>query len=332
MKCHPVSAATISSRVLHQRPVVQQHRDRCRIRAQASDLHVGRLTSMPKRSSHTLLGFALQMQPSWELLGLFSAGSAALGAIATAGILNAFNRRKPRDTEPNAKRQKLSPPSPAKLEQTAAPAAGESEQQDVELPDRQLSFQAATPTADQPDEDAPGTPEAEVSGGNHMPQNDSVVDLQKLQELEQRVRRASCLQDPLTAAKHRSSVFQLKTMTRKRAWNAQRCLHACMHRQCTTIAVSVQVVCECFARPLPLLSLPLMSAVEGFPQCISHTLQHGVSLLSCGACALLLWIEVRPGSTCLSPSPCLPLQQHGLLANVTCMFVTGAGCRPKCPG
>jgi len=233
MKCHPASAATISSRVLHQRPVVQQHRDRCRIivywlnyrrsgtskqltpqgqiqstrtlivnaPAQASDLHVGRLTSMPKRSFHTLLGFALQMQPSWELLGLFSAGSAALGAIATAGILNAFNRRKPRarDTEPNAKRQKLSPPSPAKLEQTAAPAAGESEQQDVELPDRQLSFQAAEPTADQPDEDAPGTPEAEVSG-NHMPQNDSVVDLQKLQELEQRVRSASCLRTLLTAA------------------------------------------------------------------------------------------------------------------------------------
>jgi hypothetical protein len=131
------------------------------------------------------------MQPSWELLGLFSAGSAALGAIATAGIINAFNRRRSRDSEPLAKRQKLSPPSPIKAEQ-AAPAAAAIEGQAEQLAadtggaDRQHSLTAGGP-AEQHDEDAPGTPEAEVSAQGHMPQNDSVVDLQKLQELEQRV-------------------------------------------------------------------------------------------------------------------------------------------------
>jgi hypothetical protein len=136
------------------------------------------------------------MQPSWELLGLFSAGSAALGAIATAGIINAINRRKSRDSEPSAKRQKLSPPSPARPEQQAATAAQQELAGGVPA-DREPSFQAdlaaAAETApeaaavEQHDEDAAGTPEAEVSGAGHIPQTDSVVDLQKLQELEQRV-------------------------------------------------------------------------------------------------------------------------------------------------
>jgi hypothetical protein len=133
------------------------------------------------------------MQPSWELLGLFSAGSAALGAIATAGIINAFSRKKSRDSEPSAKRQKLSPPSPLRIpaEQTPADAAAEAQ---GEAPDRELSFaaeaaeaEAAAANQQRQDEDAPGTPEAEASAQGHMPQTDSVVDLQKLQELEQRV-------------------------------------------------------------------------------------------------------------------------------------------------
>jgi hypothetical protein len=133
------------------------------------------------------------MQPSWELLGLFSAGSAALGAIATAGIINALNRRRLRDSEPLAKRQKLSPPSPIKGQQAAPATAaaatnGQAEQvaPDADGADRQPSLTARGP-AEQHDEDAPGTPEADVSAQGHMPQNDSVVDLQKLQELEQRV-------------------------------------------------------------------------------------------------------------------------------------------------
>jgi hypothetical protein len=136
------------------------------------------------------------MQPSWELLGLFSAGSAALGAIATAGIINAFNRRKGRDSEPSAKRRKLSPPSPVKVQAEAA-AAATADQEEEQL-DRELSLSQAAAAdanadadaANQQEQDAPGTPEAEVSGAGHMPQNDSVVDLQKLQELEQRVRPA----------------------------------------------------------------------------------------------------------------------------------------------
>ena len=137
------------------------------------------------------------MQPSWELLGLFSAGSAALGAIATAGILNAFGRRKGRDSEPSAKRQKLSPPSPVKTQQQAEAATAQLADDDAVL-DRELSLshaavtEAATAAAatQQQEQDAPGTPDAEASGAGHMPQNDSVVDLQKLQELEQRVRQA----------------------------------------------------------------------------------------------------------------------------------------------
>mgnify|MGYP001806991229 CR=1 FL=1 len=134
------------------------------------------------------------MQPSWELLGLFSAGSAALGAIATAGIINAFNRRKGRDSEPSAKRQKLSPPSPVKVQQAEAAAAATAEQEEEQL-NRELSLSQAADAANQQEQDAPGTPEAEVSGAGHIPQNDSVVDLQKLQELEQRVRPAHLLKN-----------------------------------------------------------------------------------------------------------------------------------------
>lgn len=137
------------------------------------------------------------MQPSWELLGLVSAGSAALGAIATAGIINAFSRRRCRDSEPSAKRQKLSPPSPVRVPAEQAPADAAAAEG---APDRELSFAAEAGAAEaadaanqRQDEDAPGTPEAEASAQGHLPQPDSVVDLQKLQELEQRVRPAGWL-------------------------------------------------------------------------------------------------------------------------------------------
>jgi hypothetical protein len=149
------------------------------------------------------------MQPTWELLGLFSAGSAALGAIATAGLINALNRRRSRDAEPEAKRQKMYVPSPVKSPDsplaagTAAAAAGtaagldagDTGQQAHAMLNQELSFHQPAEVPEQqqqqqqPDEDAPGTPDAEASGAGPMPQNDSVVDLQKLQELEQRVRQ-----------------------------------------------------------------------------------------------------------------------------------------------
>jgi hypothetical protein len=129
----------------------------------------------------------LPHEPTWATVWSFSAGSVALGAIATASILNALNRRGNRSPDtPRAKRRKLAPPSPekpAELDKQAADA-GTEQQQDQELP-------PASPAAAEGAEDAPVTPDAEAGAELHgMPHNDSMgsmVDLQKLQELEQRV-------------------------------------------------------------------------------------------------------------------------------------------------
>lgn len=135
----------------------------------------------------------LPHEPTWATVGLFSAGSVALGALATASILNALSWGRAR-SQPQAKRQKLAPPSPntptmddhykaASAELLAAetqPALADANQ----LPDADDQKQIA-------DADCLGTPDAEDSipaATACLPNPDSMVDLQKLQELEQRVR------------------------------------------------------------------------------------------------------------------------------------------------
>lgn len=132
----------------------------------------------------------LPHEPTWATVWSFSAGSVAVGAIATVSILNALSwlgNRSP-DT-PMAKRQKLAPPSPEKPAEQDKHAADDAQdqQQDQGLP-------PASPAAAETADDALATPDAEAAVEPHgMPQSDSIVDLQKLQELEQRV---SCLDKP----------------------------------------------------------------------------------------------------------------------------------------
>ncbi|KAF6263448.1 hypothetical protein COO60DRAFT_411169 [Scenedesmus sp. NREL 46B-D3] len=126
----------------------------------------------------------LPHEPTWATVWSFSAGSVALGAIATVSILNALTRRGRSPETPRAKRQKLAPPEQsAEQHKQAAHVAlvAPEQQQDQELPP------AVTATAEAA-ADAPATPDAEASAEPHgMPHTDSLVDLQKLQELEQRV-------------------------------------------------------------------------------------------------------------------------------------------------
>jgi hypothetical protein len=145
----------------------------------------------------------LPHEPTWATVWSFSAGSVALGAIATASILNALNRRGNRSPDtPTAKRQKLAPPSPekpAEQDKQAADAAPE-QQQDQEPP-------PASAVAAEGAEDAPATPDAEAGAEPHgMPHTDSMVDLQKLQELEQRV---SCHTSSNAAAHERTQAVVL---------------------------------------------------------------------------------------------------------------------------
>lgn len=130
----------------------------------------------------------LPHEPTWATVGLFSAGSVAIGAFATASIITALNRRNARTIEPQAKRQKLTPPSPEKP-QSAEPAiqdaAADVDQIAAPAQPREVEVPEPTPAAAEPADDAPETPDAEAHA---VAYSDSVVDLQKLQELEQRVR------------------------------------------------------------------------------------------------------------------------------------------------
>eukprot|EP00775_Hariotina_reticulata_P009811 gene9811-9969_t len=154
--------------------------------------HIDVAVNVPQRTDMPCS--ALQMlphEPTWATVGLFSAGSVALGAIATASILNAWNRGRAH-SEPQAKRQKLSLSLPhtssvtdhykAPADEVPAtdttPAADASQLQDA---DDQKQIVVA---------DCPATPDAGGSSPTataHLPNPDSMVDLQKLQELEQRV-------------------------------------------------------------------------------------------------------------------------------------------------
>eukprot|EP00878_Enallax_costatus_P006033 GHUV01006329.1.p1 GENE.GHUV01006329.1~~GHUV01006329.1.p1 ORF type:complete len:413 (+),score=127.10 GHUV01006329.1:2162-3400(+) len=143
--------------------------------------------SARKQHRFALRALMLPHEPTWATVGLFSAGSVAIGAIATASIITALNRRNARAQEPQAKRQKLTPPSPEKPEPeepVVHDAAAEVDQAvAADLP-QAVEVPKPAPTAAEAAEDAPGTPDAEPHAVAH---SDSVVDLQKLQELEQRV-------------------------------------------------------------------------------------------------------------------------------------------------
>lgn len=145
----------------------------------------------------------LPHEPTWATVWSFSAGSVALGAIATASIINALSRRGNRSSDtPRAKRQKLAPPSPEKPEQQAKAAAAADDDAPEQQQDQQLPV-AAPAAAEAAADDAPVTPDAEASGEPHgMPHTDSMVDLQKLQELEQRVRHSHTLSCSLCACSH----------------------------------------------------------------------------------------------------------------------------------
>lgn len=126
----------------------------------------------------------LPQEPTWATVGLFSAGSVALGAIATASIINALNRRSSRSVEPQAKRQKLAPPSPEKSPPPELAVQDAAVDADQDAAAAELQAEEPPAPAAEPSDEAPGTPEAEP---HSVPHSDSVVDLQKLQELEQRV-------------------------------------------------------------------------------------------------------------------------------------------------
>lgn len=132
----------------------------------------------------------LPHEPTWATVGLFSGASVALGAIATASIFSALNRRGTRSSEPTAKRQKLSPPSPGKPA-NQPDLQDEPPVQQQQLPEDEGQQQDAGPAVAAEAvaaADAPSTPDADTSEPHGLPHPDSVVDLQKLQELEQRVR------------------------------------------------------------------------------------------------------------------------------------------------